>query len=63
MTTVVADTGDIREVKRYAPVDCTTNPSLVLAALTDPLHRLQFYRCLTSKMRPIASEYSVSMQS
>lgn len=36
MTTVVADTGDIAAVKRYAPVDCTTNPSLVLAALTDP---------------------------
>jgi transaldolase len=37
MTTVVADTGDIAAVKRYAPVDCTTNPSLVLAALTDPV--------------------------
>ena len=36
MTSVVADTGDIAAVKRYAPVDCTTNPSLVLAAMTDP---------------------------
>lgn len=36
MTVVVADTGDVDAVKDYAPVDCTTNPSLVLAALSDP---------------------------
>jgi transaldolase len=36
MTTVVADTGELAAVRKYAPVDCTTNPSLVLAALSDP---------------------------
>lgn len=36
MTVVVADTGDVEAVKRYKPVDCTTNPSLVLGALKDP---------------------------
>lgn len=36
MTTVVADTGDVDAVKAWKPVDCTTNPSLVLAALQDP---------------------------
>ncbi|MBU2961027.1 transaldolase [Citreicella sp. C3M06] len=36
MTKVVADTGEVASVKRLAPVDCTTNPSLVLAALKDP---------------------------
>lgn len=36
LTVVVADTGEVAAVKRYQPVDCTTNPSLVLAALTDP---------------------------
>ncbi len=36
MTVVVADTGAMDAVKRYKPVDCTTNPSLVLAALKDP---------------------------
>lgn len=36
MTVVVADTGEVAAVKRYAPVDCTTNPSLVLAAFKDP---------------------------
>lgn len=36
MTTVVADTGEVEAVKKYKPVDCTTNPSLVLAAFKDP---------------------------
>lgn len=36
VTVVVADTGDVEAVKRYKPVDCTTNPSLVLDALKDP---------------------------
>lgn len=36
MTKVVADTGEVASVKRLKPVDCTTNPSLVLAALSDP---------------------------
>ena len=36
MTVVVADTGDVEAVKAYKPVDCTTNPSLVLKALADP---------------------------
>lgn len=33
MTVIVADTGDPALVRRYAPMDCTTNPSLVLAAM------------------------------
>ncbi|MFI5013768.1 MAG: transaldolase [Hyphomicrobiales bacterium] len=33
MTKVVADTGDIDAIKTYRPVDCTTNPSLVLKAM------------------------------
>lgn len=36
MTVVVADTGEVGAVKRLRPIDCTTNPSLVLAALKDP---------------------------
>ena len=36
MTDVVADTGDVAAVRQYTPVDCTTNPSLVLKALEDP---------------------------
>lgn len=36
MTTVVADTGDIEAVVRLKPVDCTTNPTIVLKALGTP---------------------------
>ncbi|NBZ86999.1 transaldolase [Stagnihabitans tardus] len=36
MTVVVADTGDIDAVRRLAPQDCTTNPSLVLKAVQSP---------------------------
>lgn len=34
MTVVVADTGDAKLVKEHKPQDCTTNPSLVFAALS-----------------------------
>jgi len=33
ITTIVADTGDIEQIKKYQPVDATTNPSLLLAAV------------------------------
>lgn len=36
MTIVVADTGDIEAVRRLKPVDCTTNPAIVLKALGTP---------------------------
>ncbi|MEM8570112.1 MAG: transaldolase [Pseudomonadota bacterium] len=36
MTVIVADTGDAAEIAKHKPVDCTTNPSLVLAALQSP---------------------------
>lgn len=32
MTTVVADTGDFEAIRRFAPQDATTNPSLILNA-------------------------------
>lgn len=36
MTDVVADTGDIEAIKKYAPLDATTNPSLLLKAADLP---------------------------
>jgi transaldolase len=33
MTIVVADTSDIDAIRKYKPVDCTTNPSLILKAV------------------------------
>jgi transaldolase len=36
LTTIVADTGEIEEIKKYKPTDATTNPSLILAASERP---------------------------
>lgn len=36
MTTVVADTGDIEAIKKFSPIDATTNPSLILKAANLP---------------------------
>ena len=36
MTKVVADTGDIDAIKQYAPIDATTNPSLLFKAAQQP---------------------------
>lgn len=38
-TTVVADTGDFRQMEEFAPQDATTNPSLILAAVAKPEYR------------------------
>jgi transaldolase len=39
VTTVVADTGDISEIKLYRPQDATTNPSIILSASKLPEYR------------------------
>ncbi len=38
-TTVVADTGDFRQMEEYHPQDATTNPSLILAAAREEEYR------------------------
>jgi transaldolase len=38
-TTVVADTGDFRQLEAFAPQDATTNPSLILKAVQKPEYR------------------------
>jgi len=35
-TTVVADTGDFRQLSAFQPQDATTNPSLILKAVQKP---------------------------
>lgn len=37
-TTVVADTGDFRQIGTYSPRDATTNPSLILKAVSQPAY-------------------------
>jgi len=43
LTTVVADTGDFKQIAAYSPQDATTNPSLILKAVQKPeyAHLLQ----------------------
>ena len=38
-TTVVADTGDFKQIDTYLPQDATTNPSLILKAVQKPDYR------------------------
>lgn len=38
-STVVADTGDLEAIKRYQPVDATTNPALILKVAQQPSFR------------------------
>ena len=40
-TTLVADTGDIEAIRQYTPVDATTNPSLILKAVSLPHYQPQ----------------------
>ena len=56
MTVVVADTGELSAVQRYQPIDCTTNPSLVLEVLKSPesedLVAKEMERCQNAGMHP-----------
>ena len=38
-TTVVADTGDFKQMAQFQPTDATTNPSIILKAVQMPIYR------------------------
>jgi len=38
LTTLVADTGDIEQIRKFKPTDATTNPSLIYKAATMPAY-------------------------
>ena len=42
VTTVVADTGELPAIKAFKPEDATTNPSLILKAVTTPEYSYNF---------------------
>lgn len=46
---VVADTGDIAQIRRFTPQDATTNPSLLLKALQTPEYAAAI-RCVRSHL-------------
>ena len=47
-TTVVADTGDFESMKRFAPTDATTNPSLILKAVQLPAYAGLLEQCASA---------------
>ena len=52
MTTVVADTGDIESIRKYAPVDATTNPSLLYKAAQLDAYRAKYAEAPTGSLDP-----------
>ena len=53
LTTVVADTGDIEAIKKYQPIDATTNPSLMLKAA-----KMEQYQALVNEAIQWAKQHS-----
>lgn len=51
MTTVVADTGDILAIRKFAPTDATTNPSLLLKAANLPEYQALLETTVANAMR------------
>ncbi len=43
---IVADTGDFEKIKEYAPVDATTNPTLILKAVQKPDYQALLERAI-----------------
>ncbi|MQE66245.1 transaldolase, partial [Vibrio parahaemolyticus] len=46
-TTVVADTGDFKQLAQFQPQDATTNPSLILKAVQKPEYAPLLKDCVT----------------
>lgn len=67
VTEIVADTGDLEAVRRYQPVDCTTNPSIILSSARNPASRNLIEReiesCRTMGLEPstIAERLTVAL--
>ncbi|SLN25771.1 Transaldolase [Aquimixticola soesokkakensis] len=63
LTVVVADTGDVDAVKAIKPQDCTTNPSIVLKALSSPYFKSAFDAAVAKGGTPndIADELTIDV--
>ena len=55
-TTVVADTGDFRQIAQFQPTDATTNPSLILKAVQMPVYRALLDETLTQHPKAAQDE-------
>jgi transaldolase len=57
-STVVADTGDFKQLAQFAPQDATTNPSLVLKAVQSPAYRPLFEEIVLARVGESAADIS-----
>lgn len=55
MSLVVADTGEIESIRKFRPVDCTTNPSLVLKAVQNPQYAHYLPKAIDAEDGPISN--------
>lgn len=62
LTTIVADTGEFEEIKKYHPTDATTNPSLILAASSKPEYQLLIEEALTYGTKHGKTRHEQSLQ-
>jgi len=56
LTTIVVDTGDIESIKKFAPTDATTNPSLILSAAQKPHYKHLIEEAVESSKKANSSE-------
>ncbi len=64
MTDIVADTGDIEAIKRYQPLDATTNPSLLYKAAQMPQYSDLFQQAIAyakSKSADVDEQIDIAM--
>ena len=61
VTTVVADTGELPAIKAFKPEDATTNPSLILKAVTTPEYAALLDSIVTAA-RALSSDLSVQTE-
>ncbi len=61
VTTVVADTGELPAIKAFKPEDATTNPSLILKAVTTPEYAALLDSIVTSA-RSLSSDLATQVE-
>lgn len=59
MTDVVADTGDIEAIRKYSPLDATTNPSLLLKAAELPHYKTVLETAISWAKKNSSSEKDI----
>ena len=61
VTTVVADTGELPAIKLYSPEDATTNPSLILKAVSSPEYA-PLLETVVAQAKHLSSDIAVQVE-